>query len=211
MASMLYSPNTTYSPHSSASPPSNPSLADSSYSSTLLDHAERLYRVANESDLSTFADSVPGAASSYGSSGYGDDVAVAALTLAIATNSSAYYADAYSAYAKYRLTGTSFVYNWDSRTPGLFVLFAEASQARPQLAQGAGLDRNVSGWQAEAENYFDRVIESQTSNTHLTAGASSFPHVPHGSPTDRPTRILPTRITTAQMTQEGDMHDADRR
>ena len=170
MASILYSFNTTYSPSSSATPPSNPSLSSPSYSSTLLDHAERLYRVANSTSLQSFADSVPDATSSYGSSGFGDDIAVAALTLAIATNSSAYYRDAYNAYAKYRLTGTSFVYNWDSRTPGLFVLFAEASQARPQLAEGAGLDRNVSGWQAEAENYFDRVINSRTSNTRMTNG-----------------------------------------
>jgi endoglucanase len=167
---MLYSSNTTYAPHSYAAPPSNPSLSDSSYSSTLLDHAERLYRVANDTELKSFADSVPDVTSSYGSSGYGDDLAVAALTLAIATNNSAYYLDAYNAYTKYRLTGTSFVYNWDSRTPGLFVLFAEASMARPGLAEGAGLDRNVSGWQAEAENYFDRVINSQTSNTRLTSG-----------------------------------------
>ena len=62
------------------------------------------------------------------------------------------------------------MYNWDSRTPGLFVLFVETAMARPELAGGAGLDRNVSGWQAEAENYFDRVMESRTSNTYLTNG-----------------------------------------
>lgn len=95
---------------------------------------------------------------------------LAALSLALATNQSRYYADAYRWYAKYALTGTSFVYNWDSKTPAVFVLFVEAARANPGLAQGAGLAVNLTGWQNEAENYFDRVINGQTTNTYRTGG-----------------------------------------
>lgn len=169
IAALLYS-NATYSPHSSSAQPSNPSLSNTTYSALLLDHAQRLYRVANTTTKRSFADSVPEATASYGSSGYADDMALAALSLALASNSSAHYADAVRWYTQYRLTGTSFVYNWDSRTPGVFVLFVEAARARPELARGAGLEPNVTGWQAEAENYFDRVMQGRTTNTRITSG-----------------------------------------
>lgn len=169
MASLLYS-NATYSPFASSQQPANPSLSNTTYSAQLLDHATRLYTVANTTKQVSFATSIPAVASAYGSSGWGDDMALAALSLALATNQSRYYADAYRWYGRYSLTGTSFVYNWDSKTPAVFVLFVEAARANPSLARGAGLAVNETGWQREAENYFDRVINGQTTNTYRTGG-----------------------------------------
>jgi endoglucanase len=171
MAALLYS-NATYSPFAASRQPSNPSLSNTTYSAQLLDHATRLYNVANTTRQASFATSVPAAATAYGSSGWGDDMTLAALSLAIATNSSRYYADAYRWYGRYRLSGSSLVYNWDSKTPAVYVLFVEAARANPGLAQGAGLGVNLTGWQNEAENYFDRVISGRTSNTFRTPGKS---------------------------------------
>lgn len=42
--------------------------------------------------------------------------------------------------------------------------------ARPSLAIGAGLDPNVTGWQAEAESYFDAIINNQVKGAYLTNG-----------------------------------------
>lgn len=171
MASFLYSPNTTYNATSSSSPPTSPSLANATYSSALLEHAVTLYRTANEtSPMATFADSVPAVASAYGSSGWGESLALGALALALTTNDSAYYADAHQYYASYRLTGHNRPWNWDSHTPALYVLFAEASIARPGLAIGAGLDVNVTGWQNEAEAYFDRMLGGTMANARMTDG-----------------------------------------
>lgn len=77
---------------------------------------------------------------------------MAALLLAWATDSSEFYSQALSYYKQYSLGGTNFVFNWDSKTPGLAVLFAQLANA------GASFAGNLSGWQAEAERYFDRIL-----------------------------------------------------
>lgn len=137
----------------------------------LLEHAVTLYRVANETlPYTTFAKSIPAVASAYGSSDWGDKLTIAALALALATNDSGYYADAHRFYQSYRLTGRARPWNWDSRIPAVYVLFAEISVARPELAAGAGLDANATGWQKECENYFDRMVNGNLGNTYLTKG-----------------------------------------
>ncbi|GFZ42444.1 hypothetical protein JCM24511_00159 [Saitozyma sp. JCM 24511] len=168
MASLLYTSNPSYNVTSSAAAPSG--IANGTYASTLLSHAKTLYSVANSTSQSTFSDSVPAVASAYSSSGYGDDLALAALSLALVTNSSTYYADAYRWYQNYSLSGTHAVWNWDSRTPALYVLFAEAATARPGLATGAGLSTNLTGWQYEAEGWFDKIINGTLKNAYLTNG-----------------------------------------
>jgi len=77
---------------------------------------------------------------------------MAALFLAWATNSSDYYSQAESHYARYSLGGKDDVFNWDSKTPGLVVLFAQLANA------GASFAGNLSGWQAESERYFDHIL-----------------------------------------------------
>ena len=134
-----------------------------------------LYRVANETTpYSTFASSIPAVSSAYGSSNWGDKLAIAALSLALATDDSTYYADAYRVYQSYALTKSNRPWNWDSRYPALYVLFAEVSVARPGLAAGAGLDANVTGWQAECENYFDKMVAGNLGDAYRTNGKSSY-------------------------------------
>ncbi len=137
----------------------------------LLTHAESLYNAANTTTPhSTFSSSVPAIAAAYNSSGWGDDLCLAALALALATNESNYYADAYSYYQQDELSGSTAVWNWDSRTPAAYVLFVEAALARPTLAAGAGLDANLTGWQKETEAYFDGFINGTFKNAYLTKG-----------------------------------------
>lgn len=49
-------------------------------------------------------------------------------------------------------------------------MFAEIASAKPELAQGAGLDVNLTGWQTEVENYFDGLINEDFKNSFLTKG-----------------------------------------
>ncbi|KAL1413821.1 hypothetical protein Q8F55_001605 [Vanrija albida] len=144
------------------------SLADTGYSATLLAHAKTLYHVANSTTKATFSESVPEVGDAYVSTGWNDTLAVAALTLAAATNDSAYYADAYNTYVKYNMTAYRGAWCWEGRTPALYVLFAEIASARPTLAAGAGLGTNLTGWQAEAEAYFDYIVAGNNGTGGLT-------------------------------------------
>lgn len=72
--------------------------------------------------------------------------------LALATNSSSYYSDAVKFYNQYNLNPTDTVFNWDSVTPALPVLFVQIALARPSVAS------NVTGWQTIAEKAFDGII-----------------------------------------------------
>jgi endoglucanase len=40
----------------------------------------------------------------------------------------------------------------------VYLLFNQAATARPNLAQGAGLGVNRTGWQTEIERYLDQAI-----------------------------------------------------
>ncbi|TXT15499.1 hypothetical protein VHUM_00002 [Vanrija humicola] len=141
------------------------SLQDANYSATLLNHAKTLYDVANTTTKATFSDSVPEIGDAYVSTGWNDTLAVAALSLAAATNDSAYYADAYNTYVKYNMTAYRGAWCWEGRTPALYVLFAEIATARPNLAAGAGLANNLTGWQTEAEAYFDYIVAGNNGGT----------------------------------------------
>jgi endoglucanase len=146
-------------------------MANATYASTLLEHAQSLYASAkNIMPYTLYQDSVPAAASTYGSSQYTDDLCYAALALALATNESTYYADAYGYYVNHSLTASHEVWNWDSKTPAVYLLFVEAALARPGLAMGAGLDVNLTGWQAEAEGYLDRIVNGEKRRGFLTRG-----------------------------------------
>ncbi|KAL1411829.1 hypothetical protein Q8F55_002797 [Vanrija albida] len=149
------------------------SLANGTYADLLRQHAESLYKTAKgTTPLATYSQSVPQIKAAYSSSGYGDDLAIAALALAAATNSSDYYHDAYNYYQQYALSGKRQVWNWDSRSPAVFVLFAEVANARPGIAQAAGLATNLTGWQAEAEAYLDSIVDGKQG--YLTKGGLLF-------------------------------------
>jgi len=102
--------------------------------------------------MQTYQSAVPQAKITYPSSSYGDELTMAALLLAWATNSSDYYSQAENFYNQYSLGGNDTVFNWDSKAPGLPVLFAQLANA------GASFAGNLSGWQAESERYFDRIL-----------------------------------------------------
>lgn len=96
--------------------------------------------------------------------------ALGALALALATNSSSYYAEAYNHYRTYSLAqDESFVLNWDDKTPAVYELFVEVALARPNLAAGAGLAQNTTGWKAQMETYLDKIVDG-TSRGYLTKG-----------------------------------------
>nr|ODN85568.1 endoglucanase [Cryptococcus depauperatus CBS 7841] len=168
IGSLLYTPGFTWATAASSS---GPSLANASYAAGLLDHAKRLYEVANKtSPKTTFYESLGKSLGAYASSGYQDDLTLSALSLAAATNDSRYYLDAYNNYVQYGLSGRQAVWNWDSQIPAIYVLFAEVAKARPGLAEGAGLDSNLTGWQKEAERFFDAVVGGNLETGHLTKG-----------------------------------------
>ena len=130
------------------------SLQNSTYADILLTHAQDLYSFAVNASggKQTYQTAVPQAGTAYSSSSFGDELTTAALFLAWATNSSDYYSQAETYYAQYSLRGQNNVFNWDSKTPGLAVLFAQLANS------GAGYAGNLSGWQAESERYFDQIL-----------------------------------------------------
>ncbi|KAF7355198.1 Endoglucanase [Mycena sanguinolenta] len=134
------------------------SLADEAYAQTLLTHAQQLYTFAVNATggQKTYQSSVSAVAESYGSSGFGDDLTIAALFLAWAGSSSAYYQQAEQYFQQYQLTGQDGVFNWDSKTPGTYVLFAQIAQS------SAGLGGSLSTWQTECEKYFDAIVNKDS-------------------------------------------------
>lgn len=167
LGAMLYSGSALNSSSDSTIAP----LEDQKYADSLLNHAKTLYSTANSTKpYAVFSDSVKEIGDAYVSSGYQDELALAALSLALATNQSDYYADAYSYYQQYALTSQQKVWNWDSKLPALYVMFAEVSRARPGLAADAGLDANVTGWQKEAEQYFDAIVDDKVKSATMTDG-----------------------------------------
>ena len=141
------------------------SLQNATYANTLLTHAQQLYSFAvNTAPQQTYQTSVPAVGEAYPSSGYGDDLAIAALLLSWATNSSSLYSDAQNYYTQFGLAANVDVFNWDSKTPGIPVLFAQLPQARLTFAG------NLSGWQNQAEQYFDSLVSGQQRTRGMSSG-----------------------------------------
>ncbi|KAK7470799.1 hypothetical protein VKT23_002217 [Stygiomarasmius scandens] len=141
------------------------SLQNSSYADRLLNHAQQLYSFAVNASGGqvTYQTSTPVVTESYASSGFGDDLTIAALFLAAATNSSSYYQDALDYYKRYSLAGQNDVFNWDSKTPGVYVLFTQLAQANYPFAG------DFSSWQTESERYFDKIVDDD-GDSFLTDG-----------------------------------------
>ncbi|KAG6837971.1 hypothetical protein H0H93_008365 [Arthromyces matolae] len=147
-----------YSNKSFGGPYSSPaSLQNSTYAKQLLTHAQQLYTFAVNATggQTTYQTSVPAIAKSYGSSSYTDELTLAALLLAWATDSTSLYKQAENYYNNFKLSGQNGVFNWDSKTPGLAVLFSQIAQSNSSIAA------NLSEWRDEAERYFDNIIDKQ--------------------------------------------------
>lgn len=140
-----------------------------SYASTLLTHAQHLYSFATNSSIPqvTYQTSVPTAGQAYASSGFADELAIAALFLAIADNSTDAYDQAVHTYQQQGLHGHlqgDAVFNWDEKSPGVAILGAQIAEVYPYLANGTD-----ASWKADAEEYLDRIVNG-SSRAFITAG-----------------------------------------
>lgn len=151
MCSNLYANRTLGSSYSAPA-----SLQNTTYASTLITHAEQLYEFATNTSVhkqQMYQSAVPQTA--YPSSSYGDDLAIAALTLAWATNSSDLFSAAQGYYDDYELATNDSVFNWDAKAPGVNILAAQLAHANSLFSA------NASAWQSRAEAYFDNIISNQ--------------------------------------------------
>ena len=143
------------------------SLQNTSYASTLLQHAQQLYSFAVNAPggQMTYQTAVPVILNSYPSSGYGDDLAIAALWLGLAQNNSTLISQAQEYYSKFKLDASlgDSVFNWDSVLPGIPILATQIYQSYPQLGGG--------GFQSRAEAYLDRVVSGKGAG-NLTKGSN---------------------------------------
>ncbi|TFK43386.1 9 glycosyl hydrolase [Crucibulum laeve] len=131
-------------------------LKNTTYADTLLTHARDLYTFAVNATngRKTYQTSVPEVAAGYGSSDYGDEMAIAALFLSWATDSPSLYAEAEGYWQKYKLAQQTRVFNWDSKAPGLPVLFAQIADSSSTIGG------NFTAWQIQAEKYFDDIVNN---------------------------------------------------
>ncbi|EKM59419.1 glycoside hydrolase family 9 protein [Phanerochaete carnosa HHB-10118-sp] len=145
------------------------SIVNTSYALTLLQHAQQLYDFATNSSISqvTYQTSVPSVADAYPSSGFSDELAIAALFLSLASNSSDAYSQACQIYEKQDLAGHlqgDAVFNWDEKSPGVAVLGVQIARTYPLIANGSDVD-----WTSDVESYFDRIVNG-TGRAFLTPG-----------------------------------------
>lgn len=159
IASMLYSGDSLNVTSSYARPAGL--QVNTTYANLLLTHARQLYDFAQQANQQTYTEAVPAAASAYPSYSYADDLVLAGLSLALATNTSMYFDEAVQTYANHSLSRSSRPVNWASKIGLAYVMMAETALARPGLAS------NLTGWQNETEAYLDGVITHQLTSAGL--------------------------------------------
>lgn len=149
------------------------SLTDEKYAETLLTHAEQLYSFALNATggRKVYQKSVPEVAAAYESHDFGDELAVAALFLSWAKQDASHFVEAEGYYDRYKLADSNRVFNWDSKVPGLAVLFSQIAQSQPNV--GGNLDH----WKALAEKYFD-TIANKKKPSFQTPGTSFALDIP---------------------------------
>ncbi|KAK7695540.1 hypothetical protein QCA50_000176 [Cerrena zonata] len=153
------------------------SLTDISYATTLLNHAQQLYSFATNSTQQTYQTAVPASADAYSSSGYTDELTLAALFLSLASNSSTLYQQAMTNYKNYNLdqyvrAGSEQPFNWDGKTPGLAVLGAQISNMYPTIANSS--DKSVN-FTREAEDYLDSILNGHGRSFQTSGGLLWYP------------------------------------
>lgn len=155
-------------------------LNDTDYASTLKTHAQELYAFATNASagMRVYQESVPQSADAYASSDYHDELAIAALFLALlegGSNATAYYADVVKWYYSSGLgaqlqAGSEAVFNWDSKTPGIPLLGAQIAHTYPDVVSGSNATLQV--WQSALESYFNVFISMDGARSFLTDGQS---------------------------------------
>jgi endoglucanase len=132
----------------------------------LLGHAKSLYNFAlhAKGGQRLYQESVPEIADSYSSSSYQDELTLAAIFLALASNSTDLYQEAQDLYNKFHLAAQDRALNWDSKGPAIPVLFAQVAQK---------WKNDTGSWKADAEKYFDRILDNSGQGT-LTNGGLLF-------------------------------------
>ena len=164
-----------YANHALSSFSGPASLTDISYATTLLGHAQQLYAFATNTTQQTYQKSVPASADAYPSSGYTDDLTLAAMFLSLASNSSTLYQQAMTNYKNYNLdqyvrAGNEQPFDWDSKTPGLVVLGAQIASTYPSIGN---VSDNSVNFTREAEDYLDSMLNGH-GRTFTTHGAYSY-------------------------------------
>jgi endoglucanase len=138
------------------------SLANATYSSTLLTHSKQLMSFAANGTMKTYTDSLKAIkGSGYDSDSFADDLVMAGIFLSMvdSTESAGYFKQAENWYNDYHLDGKDVVFNWASKTPSLALLFAQALTVNTGLKDAA---RNgINSWKQEAEKYFDHIVDGK--------------------------------------------------
>jgi len=188
MCSLLYSANVTLNTTSNARPPTG--MADDNLAQQLRTHAVDAYSFAMNATTALYPLSVPDAGAAYNSSSYEDDLVsgylvqrfvsklsliphfqtLAAFSLALLTNSTAYYTEALEHYRNFSTSTVGGAMNWDSREPAIYILLVDIALARPEIAVSAGLATNLTGWRAQAEGYLDGILAGETNRPYFTNG-----------------------------------------
>lgn len=125
--------------------------------------------------MQPYQQSVPIAGDAYASSGYMDELAIAAMFLALSetgSNASSYYADSVKWYYSGGLgsmlqPGQETVFNWDSKTPAVPLLGAALANAYPNVVSGS--NATLNSWQTALENYFN-VFINKKGRSYMTQG-----------------------------------------
>ena len=154
------------------SPSGSANLTNTSYAETLFTHAQQLYAFATNSSIPqvTYQTSVPSVADAYASSGFYDELAIAALFMALAGNSSSDYAQATQIYTQQNLAGhlqADAVFDWDEKTPGAAILGLQIANSYSYLANTSSVN-----WKEDIESYLDRIV-NDGSRAFLTPGKST--------------------------------------
>ncbi|CAG8493287.1 5349_t:CDS:2 [Scutellospora calospora] len=132
---------------------------DSVYADKLLTYAKNLYSFAETTPFTKYSISAPQVADAYSSSDYADELVWGALWLYRATNDNSYLNKAVDYYNTNSIV-KKLVFNWDEKSGGCYVLFA-------QLFQQSGQDS--SKWKSLAEKYLDSFL-NQSDACSLTNG-----------------------------------------
>merc|ERR1719414_865222 len=135
--------------------------SDPTYSATLIDHAEQLFKFAYK-NRGIYSSSISDAAIYYSSSSYEDELIWAAAWLYKATLDSDYLTVAEDLYAQRSQTWTSWSFDWNDKLPGAQLLLFELTGS--------------SGYQTDVEAFCDAAMAVEKSpggQTFRTAWGSN--------------------------------------
>ncbi|KAK9761619.1 hypothetical protein K7432_013349 [Basidiobolus ranarum] len=121
--------------------------SDAKYADILLEHAKDLLKLAEIEPWVRYHESVPEVTDFYGSRGFGDELCWGNLWLYKATNDNSYLEKAKTYFTLFKMEGRDFPFNWNQKSPGVYVMFAQLIQGDPGL-----------NWRNISEVWFDNVL-----------------------------------------------------